>query len=216
MPDQADPKSLSAASTDEKSASTEAAELVLREKQREIESLTREAEALKAAQSSGVKIELVSSGWDGEEMGGVDDNELDRRSRKLQAKLEKREAEMARQTVIFKKVKEELMALEAPMKRQIYENRMLLEELNKTETSMVAMVNALRKRLAELEFELMDVRKSKAEAGQGLMKIMSEYEKNKSERLQQIQDIIGNDDSDGEALPSKPAPKPKEPGFEGF
>lgn len=192
-------------------SSAEAADIVLRERQRQ-----REAEKRKQTgkhpdktNTSEPLLETVSvPKWEGADEGEVDESELDRRQRALSEKLEKKQLEVQQQGKKLAKVRAELKALEEPIKAEIMQLRESLEQSNRREISLVTSVNSLRKDLFEKEKALKEVRKEKQDMADGLIRVMADYERRKTERLNEIAELVG-----AEAPNTRP---PKAPNFVGF
>lgn len=177
----------------QETATSEAAELVLRERARQREHNARQtnADALAAVPP---KLETVSvPRWDGAEAGDVDESELDRRQRALSQHLDKRQAEVVRQGKELARVRRELKKLEEPIKLEIMALRERLEESNRREMGLVTTVNTLRKDLFEKEGELGEVRKEKQAFADQLITVMADYEKRKTDRLNEIVDLVGGE-----------------------
>lgn len=198
------------------SGPTEAAELVLQERRRQREEIKRkeakEAKANNINKDKEVKLEKVSvPKWEGAEAGEVDESELERRQRALAEKLERRQEEVARQGERLARVREELRALEAPIKTEIMQVRHQLEDENRKEVALVSSVNSLRTELATKEKELAVVRSRKQDLADRLIQVMADYEKRKTERLNEIAELVGEDQPR-----SKRDTKPVKSSFSGF
>ncbi|CDF34784.1 unnamed protein product [Chondrus crispus] len=177
----------------EVSTSSEAAELVLQErkKQRELEARNQKAPPVPLAAPA---LETVSvPKWEGADEGEVDESELDRRQRAISDRLDRRQREIHRQSKELTRVRAELKALEEPIKAEIMQLRERLEDSNRREKALVEAVNALRKDLFEKEGGLKDVREEKQGLADSLIKVMADYEKRKTERLNAIADLVGGD-----------------------
>lgn len=198
---------------------SEAAELVLRERQRQreaAEAAKRSRRAIKSSSSSStingssstttkpdnnndddsdeirVELETVSvPKWDGADQGDVNESELDRRQRALSQQLERRQREMLEQSEKLARVREELKELEQPIKADIMTLREKLEHANREEITLVQGVNMLRKELAVKEKSLVNIRKDKQEFADQLIKVMADYERRKTERLNEIVSLVG-------------------------
>lgn len=197
---------------------TEAAELVLQERKRQREQAKRkEAKEKKAGNNANgdkVQLEQVSTPkWEGAEAGEVDESELERRQRALSEKLERRQAEIARQSERLTRVREELRALEAPIKTEIMQIRQRLEEENRKEIALVASVNSLRTDLVEKEKDLKVVRDSKQDLADKLIEVMADFERRKTERLNEIAELVGEDQQPDV---KKKNVKPAKSSFSGF
>lgn len=186
-------------------APSEAAELVLREHQRQREAEKRKIreKAKKRQQSTtsngdedeGIKLETVSvPKWEGVEQGEIDECELDRRQRSLSEQLEKRQREVIQQSKQLAKVREELKELEVPIKQEIMGLREKMEAANREEILLVQSVNTLRKELSEKETGLSKIRSEKQEFADQLIRVMADYEKRKTDRLNEIAQLVGVDD----------------------
>lgn len=189
----------------ESTPSADAAELVLQERERQKEA-QRVAQKRSPSSPTGgttqsptksteVKLETVSvPKWEGAEQGEVDESELDRRQRAISEKLERKQREVIQQGKQLAKVRAELKALEVPIKQEIMNIRELLEGANKEEIYLVQSVNTLRKDLAEKEKSLDKVRSQKQDYADQLIKVMADYEKRKTERLNEIAQLVGVDE----------------------
>ncbi|KAA8499811.1 hypothetical protein FVE85_7396 [Porphyridium purpureum] len=147
-------------------------------------------------------------------LAGMDDNELFRRQRALQEKLEVKHMEYVKQAKRLQILRQELKDLEEPLKREIFAARTRLEEVNKDETRWVNEVNGLRKQMREAEKELQKARSLKQECTDSLVTVMADYEKKKEERLEQIALILGE-----KSLNDKSGTDPSassDPAFSGF
>lgn len=178
--------------------STDAAEIVLKERQRQKETERRKKaqQQAKASESSteGPKLETVSiPKWEGADQGEIDENELDRRQRVIAQELEKKHREIQKQDKRLAKVRHDLKVLEEPIKAEIMQLRESLEQMNRTELNLVESVNSLRKNLHEQEKELDKIRTQKQDMVDNLIKVMADYEKRKTERLREIAEIVGED-----------------------
>lgn len=199
---------------------TEAAELVLQERKRQRDEAKRreakeakEGKTEKNMQGDKVQLEQVSTPkWDGAEAGEVDESELERRQRALSEKLERRQAEIARQSERLTRVRDELRALEAPIKTEIMQLRQRLEDENRKEIALVASVNSLRTELASKEKELRVVRDSKQDLADKLIEVMADFERRKTERLNEIAELVG-EDRQPNAKKKTVSPKPSFSGF---
>jgi len=192
-------------------STSEAAELVLKERQRqrELERRTKQAGDASDKAVAEPTLEQVSvPKWEGAEAGEVDESELDRRQRAISERLERKQREVHEQGKELARVRAELKALEEPIKAEIMQLREKLESANRTEKGLVETVNALRKDLFEREKELSDVRATKQDLADGLIGVMADYEKRKTERLNEIAALVG-----GEAVPKKTAAKSNFAGF---
>lgn len=200
------------------SGPTEAAELVLQERKRQRDEAKRreakEAKAEKDIKIDKVQLEQVSTPkWEGAEAGEIDESELERRQRALSEKLERRQAEIARQSERLTRVREELRALEAPIKTEIMQIRQHLEEENRKEISLVASVNTLRTDLAAKEKDLKAVRATKQDLADKLIEVMADFERRKTERLNEIAELVGEE---RQPESKKKAGKSPKSSFSGF
>ncbi len=194
-----------------RSPTAEAAEIVLREREREREQRKRGAKGAKASVAAEPKLEAVSTPkWEGAEAGEIDESELDRRQRSITEQLDRKQRELRRTGQELAKVRAELKALEEPIKAEIMTLRQRLEEANRVEKSLVESVNSLRKDLFEKEKKLSAVREQKQNMADDLIKVMADYERRKTERLNEIAHLVGEDVS-----PSSSG-KPRKPVFQGF
>jgi len=166
-----------------------AAEFVLQEQLRELELEKRRASA-----GEEVVEEEVVSGWEGDGIGDVDEDEMERKQRALNLRLAKKEKEIKEQAVRLHSLREKLLALEAPLKAEIFRIRQALEETNKRESGLVGKINAMRKELRSAEEELAKVRVEKRANKDELFKVMADYEKRKNDRLEEISSVIGDHD----------------------
>lgn len=181
-------------------STSEAAEVVLKERQRQRDLETRE-KPKSPSKPTPPKLETVSvPKWEGAEAGEVDESELDRRQRAISQKLEARQQEVRRQGIQLARVRAELKKLEEPIKAEIMGLREQLEGANRRESGLVNMVNSLRKELFDKEGELKNVRTEKQELADRLIEVMADYEKRKTERLNEIADLVGE-----ERVPGKPS-----------
>lgn len=170
---------------------SEAAELVLRERQRQREAEKRREAREAKGEAKDITIEKVSvPKWEGADEGEVDESELDRRQRALSEQLEKRQREVIRQSKQLARVREELKALEQPIKTEIMQLREQLETANRQEISLVQDVNLLRKDLFDKEKTLKKVRADKQDLADKLIRVMADYERRKTERLNEIADLV--------------------------
>lgn len=178
--------------------STDAAEIVLKERERQKETEKRkkvqQAKSSDSSSTKGPKLETVSTPkWEGADQGDIDENELDRRQRVIAEELEKKHREIQKQDKRLAKVRSELKALEEPIKAEIMQLRESLEQMNRTEIGLVESVNSLRKNLHQQEKQLDKVRTEKQDMVDNLIKVMADYEKRKTERLSEIAEIVGGD-----------------------
>lgn len=174
-------------------SSADAAEVVLkeRERQREIERKKKSS-----AEKPEVEPELETVSvpkWEGAEAGEVDESELDRRQRAIAEQLEKKQKEVHRQGKELARVRAELKALEEPIKAEIMQLREKLEDSNRREKSLVESVNTLRKDLFDKEKSLGEVRTEKQQLADNLIKVMADYEKRKTDRLNEIAELVGGE-----------------------
>lgn len=195
-----------------RSPTAEAAELVMKEREREKERRRRRSsnrdETPKAPQ-----LESVSNPkWEGVEAGAIDESELDRRQRVIAEQLERKQTELRRTGRELARVRAELKALEEPIKAEIMSLRERLEDANRKEKALVESVNVLRKDLFEKEKALVAVRENKQNMADNLIKVMADYERRKTERLNEIAHLVG------EGVVSSPsAPlSQKKSNFQGF
>lgn len=176
-------------------SSSEAAEVVLKErrKQREIEEKKSKA-AADGATPQEPTLETVSvPKWEGAEEGEVDESEMDRRQRAIAEQLEKRQREVNRLGKELARVRADLKALEEPIKAEIMQLREKLEDSNRREKALVDAVNLLRKDLFTKEKALKEVRTEKQDLVDDLIRVMADYEKRKTERLNEIADLVGGE-----------------------
>lgn len=190
-------------------SSSEAAEVVLRERerQRQADDRKKKASSDQLDEEKKPSLETVSTPkWDGAEAGEVDESELDRRQRALAEQLERRQREVIRQSKQLARVRDDLKALELPIKAEIMQLRERLEDANRREVVLVDTVNSLRKDLFEKEKGLKNVREEKQTLADDLIKVMADYERRKTERLNEIAELVGD----------KPVEQPKASNFAGF
>ena len=185
--------------------SSSAAELVLRERERERTRRSRSNRTTPAAP----KLEKVSAPSLGA-AANVDERELERRQRTIHEQLERRQEEIRRTGQELARVRAELAELEAPIKADIMKLREKLEASNRIEKSLVSAVNNLRTELFEKEKKLSEVRETKQSLSDELIKTMADYEKRKSERLEQIAHLVGDTTPSTEQKPNG------KPAFSGF
>ncbi|KAK1868694.1 hypothetical protein I4F81_011177 [Pyropia yezoensis] len=81
--------------------------------------------------------------------------------------------------------------LEEPLKAEIFALRVRLEEANRLEAAAVDGVNRLRAELRDAEAGLAKSRTAKGALCDQLIEVMADYEQRKSERLDEINAIIG-------------------------
>ena len=162
---------------------SDAADIVLRERAR----LREESKKPSVKDAEPVSLETVSV----VSQRPIDESELDRRHRDLAQKLEKRQIEVEKQGQALARVRKELKALEQPMKEEIMKLREKLEDANRRETVLVTSVNDLRKDLKAKEGHLAEVRKEKQGVADELIQVMADYERRKTERLNEIAEIVG-------------------------
>lgn len=173
--------------------SSEAAEVVLQERQRqkELDNRRRAKESTSDELQQPVLETVSVPKWEGADAGEVDESELDRRQRVISEQLEKKQREVHRQGQQLARVRAELKALEQPIKEEIMQLREKLEESNRQEKALVESVNALRKDLHGKEKSLKEVREGKQQLADNLIKVMADYERRKTERLNEIADLVG-------------------------
>lgn len=193
-------------------SSSEAAEVVLKERQKQREIEQKKAMAANAtAAPKEPTLETVSvPKWEGAEEGEVDESELDRRQRAIGEQLEKRQREVQRQGKELARVRADLKALEEPIKAEIMQLRERLEDSNRREKALVDSVNMLRKDLFVKENSLKEVRTEKQDLADDLIRVMADYEKRKTERLNEIAELVGGDSG------RRPTSKRPESNFSGF
>ena len=177
--------------------SSTAAELVLRERERERTRRSKSKQGTPAAP----KLEKVSTPSLGA-AANVDERELERRQRTIHEQLERRQEEVRRTGQELARVRAELAELEAPIKADIMKLREKLEASNRIEKSLVNAVNNLRTELFEKEKKLSEVRQTKQSLSDDLIKTMADYEKRKSERLEQIAHLVGDSPSNSGRQPN--------------
>lgn len=189
-------------------ATSDAAELVLKEREKERKERSKRDNDVKE-----VELEKVSEleGLKGGKL--VDESELDRRQRALHQQLEKKENEAKKTAEALEKLRKDLKALEEPIKAEIFQIRTQLEEANRHESTLVVAVNDLRKQLHAQETTLKQSREKKQALADSLISLMADYEKRKTERLNEIASILG--DGSGKE-PGKGQTKNNKPSFEGF
>lgn len=176
-------------------SSSEAAEIVLKERQRQKElDNRRKAKEASSDEPQQPELEKVSvPKWEGADAGEIDESELDRRQRTISEQLEKKQREVHRQGQQLARVRAELKALEQPIKEEIMQLREKLEDSNRREKALVESVNALRKDLFGKEKNLKVVREEKQKLADDLIKVMADYERRKTERLNEISDLVGGE-----------------------
>lgn len=189
----------------------EAAEIVLRERERaRLEETRRAAQDKTGGKPVEPELETVSvPKWEGAEAGEVDENELERRQRSITEQLERKQEELQRTGKELAKLRAELKELEEPIKAEIMTLRERLEAANRSEKTLVESVNSLRKDLFEKEKNLAAVRESKQKMADDLIRVMADYETRKTERLNQIAHLLGEDTASA-------APGEKKSRFLGF
>lgn len=128
---------------------------------------------------------------------GVDEGELSRRHRSIQEQLSRKQEEVERTGRELSRVRKELAELEAPIKADIMKLREQLESENRSEKTLVDAVNALRKDLFQKEKKLGVVREKKQKLSDDLIQVMADYERRKSERLEQIAHLVGATEQNG-------------------
>lgn len=195
---------------------SEAAEVVLKERERERQ---KERQKKRQAQKQNPNKDAATSSdgthaptleqvsmpkWDGLESGEVDESELDRRQRALSEQLDRRQREVHQQGKRLARVREELKALEQPIKADIMQLRERLEVANRSEITLVQNVNELRKQLFEKEHLLGETRQEKQTAADELIRVMADYERRKTDRLNEIADLVGGESAHNR-LTNKPA-----------
>lgn len=195
-------------------SSANAAEVVMRERerQRDIDRRKAAAEGAEAGEAP-PEMEAVSvPRWEGAEAGEVDESELDRRQRAIAERLDRRQREVKRTGQELARVRAELKALEEPIKAEIMKLRERLEDSNRKEKALVDTVNTLRKDLHTKEIDLKRVRDDKQDSADQLIRVMADYERRKTERLNEISAILG----DESATNSAPGKKKASTEFAGF
>lgn len=175
-------------------SSSEAAEVVLqeRQRQRELGDRRKDKEAVSDELQQPVLETVSVPKWEGADAGEVDESELDRRQRVISEQLDKKQREVHRQGQQLARVRAELKALEQPIKEEIMQLRERLEDSNRREKALVESVNALRKDLYGKEKSLKEVREEKQQLADNLIKVMADYERRKTERLNEIADLVGS------------------------
>ncbi|CAN8076573.1 unnamed protein product [Agarophyton chilense] len=187
-------------------SSSDAAELVLKERkrQRDLQSKhTRRQQQSPTASQQKPELETVSTPkWSQQQHAQLDEAELDRRHKALQQRLEMKQQDIQRQGKRLQKVREELKALEQPIRAEIMHIRQQLEQANREEMTLVDSVNSLRTELHTKEQHLGEVRRTKQDMADKLIKVMADYEKRKAERLNHIAELV----ADEEVPTKKPTP----------
>lgn len=186
-------------------SSSEAAQLVLKERQRqrEAEKNSQPKQSAHTAKSLQPALETVSvPRWEGEDQGQVDESELDRRQRALQEKLERKQLEFQRQGKRLAKVRQELKSLEEPIRAEIMKIRQQLEYANREEIELVNSVNTLRTELHTKENSLKVTRQAKQDLADKLIGVMAGYEKKKTARLNEIAELVGEDVPKSKSTPN--------------
>ncbi|PXF49380.1 hypothetical protein BWQ96_00696 [Gracilariopsis chorda] len=206
-------------------SSSDAAELVLKERQRQRSLHANTAPDPRSPNNpnnalSKPKLETVSTPQWGNtpssEHSVLDEADLDRRHRALQQKLERKQQDIQRQGKRLQKVRDELKALEVPIRAEIMNIRQQLEQANREEITLVDTVNALRNDLYNREQQLTQVRATKQHMADNLIKVMADYEKRKAERLNQIAELVADEEGANKPPPpskSKPSSTSKFLGF---
>eukprot|EP00177_Eucheuma_denticulatum_P004017 GFKZ01007255.1.p2 GENE.GFKZ01007255.1~~GFKZ01007255.1.p2 ORF type:complete len:327 (+),score=45.34 GFKZ01007255.1:2301-3281(+) len=192
-------------------STSEAAEVVLKERQRQRALQTTQSSSNHPTSTSPQQpaLETVSTPqWKNPQAHEIDESELDRRQRVISERLEKRQREVQRQGKQLARVRAELKALEQPIKQEIMQLRERLEDSNRRERDLVDSVNALRKDLFEKEKGLEQVRQEKQQFADDLIRVMADYERRKTERLNEIADIVGEQPIETKST--------KHPNFAGF
>lgn len=165
-----------------------AAEVVLRERERERRRAASRAGGSDAPSAPALEtVTAMSAG------GNLDERELERRQRSISEQLERRQEEVRRTGRELARVRTELKALEAPIKAEIMALRERLEAANRGERALVDAVNALRTDLFDKEKKLAEVRERKSGLADDLIKAMADYERRKSERLEQIAHLVSDE-----------------------
>jgi len=197
------------------STMSEAAEFVRAERAREMESVKRRAANKDGGggEDASVAQDEVVTGWEGVDVGGIDENEMARKQRQLQERLESKHREAIRQAKRLEELRRELKALEEPLKQEVFEVRSKLELEIREEAKFVAQVNQLRKELRVAEAALAGTRERKRELADSLVDVMADYEKRKEKRLAELADLLG--DGAGPGISDEPA-KSAAPAFGGF
>jgi chromosome segregation ATPase len=154
-----------------------------------------------------------AAGWVGAEAGDVDESELERRQRAIGARLVARQRQLEKDGAELERVRVDLAALEAPLKAEIMSLRTALEETNRREKALVDEVNRLRDALHGKEQALVLVRAEKQQHADGLIGVMADYEKRKTDALNGIARLVGEEPL--EAGAASPAVR-KAPNFAGF
>lgn len=160
-------------------------------------------------------VEPVSVGWAGAGAGGADEGELERRQRAIGARLAARQKQLVRDTAELERVRGELAALEAPLKAEIMSLRAALEGAGKREKGLVEEINEMRDALYLKETEVVVVRAEKRQFADSLIGVMADYEKRKTEALNGIASLVGEDEMPLDGLESSPIVKERT-GFLGF
>lgn len=195
-----------------KPSAAEAASLVKAER-------ARAAARTKPTTPEPPKHETVQSpeiGWVGAESGDVDENELERRQRAISQRLIARQRQLAKDGAELERVRKELAALEAPLKAEIMSLRSALEDSNKREKFLVDEINALRDTLHEKEKEVVDVRSEKQQHADSLISVMADYEKRKTDALNGIASLVGEDPIESSSMSPIAAQKEPASSFLGF
>jgi len=192
---------------------TSAAEVVLRDRERARRQTARKGVPAKATEPVLEKVSVPSLGA----ADGVDEGELSRRHRSIQEQLSRKQEEIERTGRELSRVRTELAELEAPIKADIMKLREQLESENRVEKTLVDSVNSLRKDLFAKEKKLGTVREKKQKLSDDLIQVMADYERRKSERLEQIAHLVGathQDEANGGS--SNKAKKTTKSTFQGF
>lgn len=111
----------------DKDDASKAAELLLREMKRGKDT------SAEVAPLEPPKMEMVSLNAGMENMM-AEEGEMEKQSRMVQERLEKRQAELKKQAFALERLREDLRLLEAPMKQEILKGREVIEELNRRES----------------------------------------------------------------------------------
>lgn len=183
-------------------STSEAAELVLKERRRQRELQQNKAKSQTSNDSKPVLETVSVPQWEGAEAGQVDESELDRRQRAIAERLERKQREVQQQSKQLARVKAELKALEEPIRAEIMQLREQLEAENRNEKSLVESVNALRQELFAKEKQLEDARSNKQDLTDKLIGVMADYEKRKTERLNEIANLVGADPANNKSAKS--------------
>lgn len=96
---------------------------------------------------------------------------------------------------------------------EIFSIRQALEDAGRRERALVDEVNALREDLSKREASLATAREEKAQHADSLVAVMADYEKRKTDALNSIASLVGEDPVEVDVAAPTP---PKKTGFLGF